>query len=439
MEPTTAASRAEAVLAEHREYLFPVVTPYYAEPLVLERGEGTRVWDADGREYLDFFAGILTSSVGHCHPHVVERTQAQVARLGHTSTLYVTEPQVRAAKKLAELAPGALRRAFFTNSGSEAIETALTLARIHTGRSEIIALRQAYHGRSTLAATVTAQAPWRPLASSVAGVTHTLAPYPYRCPFHREGEACGERCAEAYARDLEEVILTTTNGAPAALIAETIQGVAGYVVPQPSYFRRVAEVIRRHGGLLIVDEVQAGFGRTGGKWFGIEHWGVVPDIMVMAKGIAGGMPVGATLTTDEIAASWKGKTISTFGGHPVAMAAMVATLEVLEEADAPASAEARGRRLAEGLAALARRHGWIGDARGMGLMQALELVEEGGGKEPSPRRAKALLEAAKDEGLLVGLGGLHGHVIRLGPHLLITDDEVDDALARLGRACEAVG
>ncbi len=426
------------LLDGHREYLFQAVRPYYEEPVVLERGEGTRVWDADGTAYLDFFAGILTTSVGHCHPRVVEAVQAQAARLGHTSTLYVTGPQVEAARRLAALAPGELKRSFFTNSGSEAIETALTLARIHTGRSEVIALRQAYHGRSQMASAVTAQAPWRALASPVAGVSHALAPYPYRCRFHREGEACGEACAEAYARDLEEVIETTTNGAPAAFIAESVQGVAGYVVPPPGYFQRVAEIIRGHGGLFVADEVQAGLGRTGRHWFGIDHWGVVPDIMVLAKGIAGGMPVGATITTDAIAGSWTGKTISTFGGNPVAMAAMVATLDVLVEADAPANAEARGRRLQEGLDALAARHAWIGDARGIGLMRALELVEDPESKAPSPARAKALLEAARREGLLVGLGGLHGHIVRLGPHLLVTDAEVDEALERLGRACDAV-
>src|SRR5688572_10820036 len=437
MNPTTAAppTASEEVLQAHRENLFPAVTPYYKTPLVIEEGEGVWVRDADGREYLDFFAGILTTSLGHSHPRIVEAVREQVGRLGHTSTLYVTRAQAEAARKLSEIAPGDLKRVFFTNSGTEAIETALTAACLHTGRTEIIALRGSYHGRSVMASNVTAQSSWRPLASRVAGITHTLAPYPYRCPFKRP---CDESCADAFARDLEETILTTTNGKPAAFIAETVMGVAGYVVPPAGYFRKAAEVIRRYGGLFISDEVQAGFGRTGGKWFGIEHSGVTPDIMVMAKGIAGGFPVGATITTDAIAESWKGKTISTFGGNAISMAGMCATLDVMREEDVPARAETRGRQVREALRALHARHDWIGDVRGMGLMQALELVKDRESKEPDGARARALLEAAKEEGLLVGLGGMFGHVIRLGPSLLITEEETAEALTRLERACARV-
>jgi 4-aminobutyrate aminotransferase-like enzyme len=358
-----------------------------------------------------------------------------MGRLGHVSTLYATEAQVEAARRLALVAPGALERTVFTNSGTEAIETALQMAMVHTGRSEIVALRLAYHGRSFMAASVTAHAGWRPLAAAVPGVAHARAPYPYRCPYKRP---CDESCARAFAADLDEVIVTTTSGRPAAFIAETIQGVGGYIVPPPGYFQAVAEVIRAHGGLLIVDEVQSGFGRTGERWFGIEHWGVEPDIMVMGKGIAGGFPVGATITTDEIAASWTAKTISTFGGNPVCMAALNATLDVMREEDVPARAFARGRRLRQGLEALATEHAWIGDVRGMGLMQALELVEDRETQVPAPTRARALLEATRAQGVLVGLGGLHGHVVRIGPSLLITDDEIDEGLARLGRACATV-
>jgi 4-aminobutyrate aminotransferase-like enzyme len=437
MNPTTMAAptAAEPVLETHRDYLFPNVTPYYKEPLVLEEGEGVWIRDASGREYLDFFAGILTTSLGHCHPRVVEAVREQVGRLGHTSTLYVTRAQADAARKLSEIAPGDLRRVFFTNSGTEAIETALTVACVYTGRSDIIALRGSYHGRSFFAANLTAQSSWRPLASRVAGISHTLAPYPYRCPFRRP---CDESCADAFARDLEETILTTTNGKPAAFIAETVQGVAGYVVPPPGYFRKAAEVIRSYGGVFISDEVQAGFGRTGGKWFGIEHFDVVPDIMVMAKGIAGGLPVGATITTDDIAQSWKGKTISTFGGNPISMAGMCATLDVMREENVPARAEARGEQIREALRALEARHAWIGDARGMGLMQGLELVKDRKSQEPDPARARALLEATREEGLLVGLGGSVGHVMRLGPSLLITEEETAEALGRLERACARV-
>ena len=428
-------TNSERVLASHKEFLFPAVLPLYSEPLVLDEGEGVRVRDVDGREFLDLFGGILTTSVGHCHPRVLERAQEQAARLGHTSPLYVTEPQIETARRLAEIAPGRLSQTFFTNSGTEAIETAIQMAFLHTGASEIIALRQAYHGRSFLATNVGAMKVWRPLASSFPGVKHAMTPYPYRCPFK---QPCDESCGEAFARDLEDVIGTTTNGRPAAFIAESILGVGGYIVPPPGYFARAAEIIRSYGGLFIADEVQSGFGRTGSRWFAIEHWGVEPDIMVMAKGIANGAPVGATITRPDIAASWTAKTFSTFGGNPVAMAAASATLDVMVEEDVPARAEVRGAQMAQGLQELADRHNWIGETRGMGLMQALEVVGDRQTKEPAPKTAKALLEAAKEEGLLIGIGGLHGHVLRIGPSLLITEAEVAEGLDRLRRACERV-
>jgi 4-aminobutyrate aminotransferase len=432
---TEAATTSSDVLEGQREYLLPAMLHLYSEPLVLCEGYGARVRDPEGREYLDLFSGILTTSLGHAHPRIVDAVEDQMRRLGHVSTLYATEPQVEAAKRLASIAPGGLRRTFFSNSGTEAIETALMMACHHTGRSEIVALRMAYHGRSFMATNVTAHAAWRPLATRVAGIHHAISPYPYRCPFKTP---CDDTCAEAFARDVEEVIVTATNGHPAAFIAETIQGVGGYVVPPPGYFQRVAEIVRAHGGVLIIDEVQAGFGRTGRHWFGIEHWGVEPDIMVMAKGIAGGFPVGATITTDEIAASWKGKTISTFGGNPISMAAMSATLDVMREEDVPWKAEQRGAQLREGLSALAARHSWIGEVRGLGLMQAIEIVEDPVSKRPDPARTGALLEATRKEELLVGQGGLAGHVVRVGPSLLITPEEISEGLEKLGRACEAV-
>ena len=432
--PKGPASRSHEIYKGQQEYIFPCVGHLYQEPVVMVRGDGMKVWDAEGREYLDFFSGILSTSIGHCHPRLVSAITEQASKLGHTSTLYVTEPQVEAARRLAQIAPGNLKRSFFSNSGTEAIETAINLACIHTGQTEVIALRSAYHGRSTLATNLTGLSSWRPLPSFIANIKHTLAPYPYRCRFKTP---CDESCAEEYARDLEEVILTTTNGKPAAFLAETIQGVSGFVVPPSGYFQRAAEIIRGFGGLLIIDEVQAGFGRTG-KWFGIEHWGVVPDIMVMAKGIAGGMPVGATITTDEIAASWTSKTISTFGGNPVSMAAMAATLDVLMEEDVPAKAEARGAQLQAGLAALAETYPWIGDIRGKGLMTAMELVKDRGTKEPVAPRTTAFMEAAKAEGLLLGKAGFRDNVIRFGPSLLVTAEEVDDAVARVGRACAEV-
>lgn len=432
MSESTVGSRSREIFQGQQKYIFPSVGHLYKEPVVLARGEGARVWDADGREYLDFFSGILTTSVGHCHPRLVDAITEQARTLGHTSTLYVTGPQVEAAKRLAEITPGKLDRVFFSNSGSEAIETAVNLACVATGRMEVIALRGGYHGRSTLATNLTGLSSWRPLPSTLANIKHARAPYPYRCG--HDGP-CDEKCAEKYAQELEEVIATTTNGRPAAFLAETIQGAGGYIVPPPGYFQRVAEIIRGVGGYLIIDEVQAGFGRTG-EWFGIQHWDVVPDIMIMAKGIAGGMPVGATVTTDEIADRWAGKTISTFGGNPICMAAMAETLDIMRDEDVRSRARERGEQLRAGLDVLSARHPWIGEVRGMGLMQAMELVKDPETKEPFPERTSAFMETAREEGLLIGKAGLRDNVLRFGPSLLITEAEVADCLDRTTRVCE---
>ncbi len=423
------------LIADQREYLFPSVGTYYREPLVLVEGRGSRVRDADGREYLDFYGGVLTTSLGHCHPEVVAAVQRQAATLGHTSTLYVTAPQVEAARRLSSITPGRegpgrLKRVFFTNSGSEAVETAVMLARVATGRTEIVTLRHGYSGRTALGTELTAQSVWRPLAGLATGVRFAASPYHYR-------SHCGlpfEASAEAFAAELEDVIATTTTGQPAAFLAEPIQGVGGIIVPPPGYYQKAAEIIHRYGGLFIADEVQSGMGRTG-RWFAIEHWGVEPDIMTLGKGVAGGYPVGATITTDEIAASFRAKQFSTFGGNPVCMAALSATLEVMVREAVPARAQARGRQLRAGLDALARDHRWIGEVRGLGLMQAMELVRDRESRTPDPARAQAVLEAARAHGLLVGAAGLWGNVIRLGPNLLVTEAEVEEALARLGRAC----
>ncbi len=431
---TSEMSEAE-IRAGHKEFLFACAPPVYKDPLVLVGGNGSVVVDVKGREYLDLFAGILTTGIGHCHPEVVERIRDQLGVLGHTSSMYVTENIVGAAKRLAKIAPGDLSQSFFTNSGTEAVETAALLACQYTGRTEIIALRHGYSGRSTFSTNMTGHAAWRPVATSVAGIKHAISPYPYRCPFKTP---CDDSCVDRFVDDLEEVILTTTSGKPAAFLAETIQGVGGYITPPPGYFQRAVEVIHKYGGLFICDEVQAGFGRTGDKWFGIEHWDVVPDIMIMAKGIANGFPVGVTIAKPEIADAWTAKTISTFGGNPVAMAATSATLDVMKAEDTPARSAARGAQLREGMEALATQYDWIGEVRGMGLMQAFEFVVDPETKEPDPKRTGAFMEATKEEGILIGAAGLYGNVVRIGPSMLISEAEVAQALDALGRACERV-
>jgi 4-aminobutyrate aminotransferase-like enzyme len=421
--------------SKHEEFLFPCVANYYEEPVIITEGKGTIVRDIEGREYLDFFGGILTVSLGHCQPQVVEAIASQARRLGHVSTLYPTENLVRVAERMARLTPGKLKKSFFSNSGTEADETAIMLAKVHTGRQEIIALRHGYSGRSMLATGLTGHSNWRLIPSPTAGIVHGHPAYCYRCPFGLTYPACDIRCAH----DLEELIQTTTTGQPAAFLAEPIQGVGGFITPPKEYFQVAVGIVRKYGGLFICDEVQTGFGRTGDKWFGIEHWGVEPDIMTFAKGIANGMPVGATIATDEVASSMTGLSISTFGGNPISMAATEATLQVMEDESVPARAQRLGDQLRQALVDLAERFSFIGDVRGMGLMQAIELVEDRKTKEPSPAKTNAVMEAAKREGLLVGKGGRWGNVVRLTPPMLISETELREGIEKLERALASVG
>ncbi len=422
-----AALDSETVRAKHKEFLFPAVGNYYKESLVLAEGKGLRLRDADGRSYLDFFGGILTVSVGHANDRVNAAVKAQIDRLGHVSTLYPTLPIVELAERLAKISPGRLQKSFFTVSGTEADETAVMLAQVYTGRLEIVALRHGYSGRSMLAQSLTAHSPWRAVPTQVAAVKHAPSPYCYRCPLKLTYPSCGVACA----KDLEELIRTTTTGQIAGFLAEPIQGVGGFVTPPPEYFEIAVGIVRKFGGVFICDEVQTGFGRTGTKWFGIEHWNVEPDIMTMAKGIANGLPLGATIATPEVADSLKALSLSTFGGNPISATAANATIQFMEDNGLPENAEAMGQLLREGLVRLQRQFPrTIGDVRGKGLMQALELVadETIQDRTPAPEKAARLFEETKARGLLIGKGGLYGNVIRIAPALVVNGAEVDEAL-----------
>ncbi|MFQ5614044.1 MAG: aspartate aminotransferase family protein [Anaerolineae bacterium] len=414
----------EEILQKQQDYLSSSHILYYTEPLPIARGEGMHVWDVDGKRYLDFFAGILTVSVGHCHPHVTERIREQAGTLVHSSTLYPNENHVALAEKLAQIAPGRLQKSYFTNSGTEANETAIMLARSYTGSQEVVALRHAYSGRSALAMSITGQSAWRIGGTQTLGIKHAINPYCYRCPLKMTYPSCGVACAE----DIEDVIQTTTSGRIAAFIAEPIQGVGGFVTPPPEYFGIAVEIARKYGGLFICDEVQTGFGRTGERWFGIEHWGVEPDIMTMAKGIANGAPMGNTIATAEVADSLSGLTISTFGGNPLSTAASLATIEVMEEEANPDHVSTVGGRLRRGLEALQDKYPLIGDVRGKGLMQGVELVLDRGTKEPAPQQVAHIFESTRARGLLIGKGGLYGNVLRISPPLVAGEDDVDEAL-----------
>ncbi len=434
--PTSELTRT--IREKHREFLFPATIQYYKEPIVLTEGKGLRIRDADGNEYLDFFGGILTVSVGHANDRVNAAVRAQIDRLSHVSSLYPSIPVVELAERLARISPGNLKQTCFTASGTEADETAVMMAELATGSTEIIALRHGYSGRSTLAQSLTGHSTWRPLPSMVPGVKHAVSPYCYRCPLHLTYPSCGIACAT----DIEELIRTTTTGRIAAFIAEPIQGVGGFITPPPEYFDIAVSIIRKFGGVFICDEVQTGFGRTGGTMWGIEHWGVQPDIMTAAKGIANGLPLGMTIATPEIAAALKSLTISTFGGNPVSTAAANATIQIIEEEDLPGNAARMGALLRAGLEELkARFPHSVGDVRGMGLMQAMEMVVDEVARDRTPDAAITgrIFEAARERGLLIGKGGLYGNVFRIAPALNVTAPDVSEALAILHDSLLAAG
>jgi 4-aminobutyrate aminotransferase len=422
------------ILLAHKDHLFPAQFHYFREPLVLTHARDQYVWDADGNQYLDFFGGIVTVSVGHCNAQVTARVQEQMATLQHTSTVFATAPIAALASKLADITPNrALTRSFFTTSGTEANEVAILAARCYTGSAEIVALRHSYHGRSSLGMTLTGQSNWR-LGSPQPGVVHAANAYCYRCPFGLQYPSCELRCAH----DVEQVIRTTTSGHVAGFIAEPIQGVAGFVTPPKEYFAIVAAIVRKYGGIFIADEVQTAWGRTGGKWFGIEHWNVTPDIITSAKGLGNGIPIAVTIARDEIAASIQGPTISTFGGNPVAATAGKAVLDYIEEQNLLSNTASAGAYLRERLEELREKHELIGDVRGMGLLQAVELVRDRRTKEPAPSETAAVMEAARENRILIGKGGREGNVLRISPPMNIGKSDIDQFAMQLNRSLTAV-
>lgn len=424
----------DEILLAQKEHLFPSVFHYYKEPLVIEKAKDQYVWDADGNQYLDFFGGIVTISVGHCNDTVNSKVHAQIDKLQHVSTVFATEPQAALAKKIAQLTPGgALTKSFFTNSGTEANETAILTARCYTGATEIVALRHSYHGRSAMAMALTAHANWRLGPVTQPGIVHAHNAYCYRCPFGLTYPECGVKCAH----DVEELIRTTTSGHIAGFIGEPIQGVGGFITPPKEYFPIVEKIVRNYGGIFISDEVQTGWGRTGGKWFGIEQWGVIPDIITSAKGMANGSPIGLTAAKPEVADGFKGVQISTFGGNPVTATAAKAVLDFIDDNNLKTNAAETGAYLRGHLEELKQKHSLIGDVRGMGLLQALELVDDRASKQPAAAATLAVMEAARENRILIGKGGLYGNVIRISPPLNIGNTDVDEFIGRLDASLSA--
>lgn len=436
--PYTGPGKAE--VSEMRSaHLASAILTYYRDPVMIVEGKMQYLYDETGRRYLDGFAGIVTVSVGHCHPRVIEKVHAQNELLQHTTTIYLHPNIARFAKMIADAMPAGsgLDTCYFTNSGSEANDLACMLARLHTGSNDIIALRNAYHGMSPTAMGLTALHTWKYPVLQGIGVHHALNPDRYRGQFGYDDPDAGAK----YAADAEDLIRSSTPGRVAAFIAESIQGVGGTVELPPGYLERVYGAVRDAGGLCISDEVQTGFGRTGEHFWGFENHGVTPDIVTMAKGIGNGAPIGCVVTRKEIAQPLAQRLhFNTYGGNPVSMAQGIATLEVMQEMGVQARSKEIGGFLREGLDALAAKHDLIGDVRGMGLMLGVELVRDRATKEPASTETADVLEHCKDMGLLIGKGGLYGNVLRIKPPMCLTKEDcgfmcavLDEAIVRAAK------
>jgi len=406
------------------------------EPVEVVSAKGTRIQAADGKEYLDCFSGISVVNAGHGHPKIVAAAHAQMEKLIHCGTyVYYNEPAGRLAKRLSEITPGNLKKSFLCNSGAEAIEGALRLAKQFTGKHEMIALTYGFHGRTNATLSITGNrgrkkrgGPYLP------GVAFAPAPYFYRCPFgSKSEEECGAKSAEA----LRDVLRYQTSGDVAAFVAEPVMGEGGILVPPKNYFALVKKILDEEGILFIADEVQSGFGRTG-RLFAIEHYGVLPDIMAMAKGIAGGFPLGAFIARPDVSEAFSpGDHLSTFGGNPVCCAAALANIEVLIEERLPENAEARGAQLLTALRNIKERHPLIGDVRGLGLMIGVELVKDSA-KTPAPQEAVAVRKLCRESGILVGVGGTFGNVVRIQPPLCMSEAEAAQVTEIFGKVISQV-
>ncbi len=436
--PYTGPSKQE-VLALRQQYVTPGLVTYYKDPLLVVEGHMQYVWDEKGKQYLDAFAGIVTVSVGHCHPEIVERVRQQIGTLQHTTTIYLHPTIGQFAKKLAEHMPAesGLSVTYFTNSGSEANELAILSSREFTGNHDVLSLRNAYHGGTQGAMGLTAHGTWKFKSNPTVDIKHATPGYCYRCPFGLTYPSCDVKCA----RDVDALIRHETCGQVACFIGEPIQGVGGTVTPPPEYFQIVYEIVRRYGGLCIADEVQTGFGRTGEKFWGFENWGVTPDLVTMAKGIGNGAPLAACTTRPEIAAVMKNRIhFNTFGGNPVSMTQGLATLEIIDRDRIQDNARVIGGHLKQRLLELQNKHALIGEVRGLGLMLGVELVRDRTTKEPANTETADILERCKDRGLLLGKGGYYGNVLRIKPPMCLSRadadflvDCLDEVLAGLGK------
>jgi 4-aminobutyrate aminotransferase len=425
----------DELLQRHKAALPGWIALYYEHPIELVRGEGFKVWDSEGNEYLDFFGGIVTTISGHAVPEIVEAVREQAGKIVHSSTLYLIENQVKLAEKLIELAPiSGEKKVFFTVSGTEANEAALLFSTIYRGSSEVIALRSSYHGRSFATMGITGQSAWKPTARSPLDIRYVANPYQYRCAFCRGEGRCNLLCAD----DVRAVIETETTGNVAAFIAEPIQGVGGFIEAPPGYFERVKEILDETGVLLISDEVQTAFGRTGSHFWGIEAFDVEPDLITLAKGLGNGLSIGAVMGRAEIIDSLSPKQhVSTFGGNHLSTAGALANLNYVLEHDLQSNADEVGGYLKDRLMKMAEDHPVIGEVRGRGLMLGIELVGPDG--EPNPQAAIGFMQACRERGILVGKGGINANAVRISPPLTVTREAAEEAADVFEEALAAVG
>lgn len=421
----------EQIIEKKRRHLIPCTYHFYRRPPHFVRGEGMYLFDSDGTRYMDLFAGVSVHALGHCHPEVVEAICRQVETLQHTTTIYLTEPMVDLAEALAEALPGDVNRTFFCASGSEANEGAALLATLHTGRSGFIAFQNALHGRTKLAMSLTGLGFWRTDPSPVGGITHVPHPSCANCPFGKSFGQCNWECVDA----VETAIRTSTSGRLAAMFVEPVQGNGGINVPPPGYFQRLRAVLDKFEILLIADEVQTGFGRTG-RMFAMNHWEVVPDIVTGGKALGGGTPIGFFSTTDEIAASYTRPGASTFGGNPVTAMAGLTVLRILRRDGLVQRSAELSEKLLSMLRDMARRFEFVREVRGLGLMAGVEV---------GPRDALSgaqvcdeVLERCKDAGYLLGKTGADRNVLTFMPPLIVTEEQLQEAVDALDHALHSL-
>lgn len=418
------------LLSRYRSVLPSFVKPMYADPISIDRGQGSYVWDLEGNRYLDFFGGVLTTMVGHNNASVTAAVQAQAAKVMHTSTLYLSEPMILLAERIAALSGIPDARVFFTTSGTEANDTAILLATSFRKTNQVLAMRNGYHGRSFTAQAITSHASWSSTSLSGLQVTFVQGPYRLRSPFAALDD---DAFTQAAVDDLSQLLDMTSAGSQAALIAEPIQGVGGFATPPDGFFGAIHKELANRGILFISDEVQTGWGRTGEHFWGYQAHGIIPDILTFAKGVGNGVTLAGVVARAEIMDTIQVTSFSTFGGNPLSAAGGLATLEYVQANDLQANAKRMGQRFVDQFGPVVDRTPWIAELRGRGLMWAFEITATDS-LQPDVARTTAVLEAAKTHALLVGKGGLYGNVIRLAPMLDVSADEVDEGVAALAAA-----